>query len=228
MSKTNKWMVIDVETTNSLDDPFTYDIGFVIMDKLGRVYTKRSLVVKDIFMNKQLMESAYYIDKVPSYWGEIWDKQREVVTFMEAWRIIRSIIKQYNVKRVYAYNARFDNNALNTTLRYVTKSKYRWFFPYGTKICCIWSMACDTICESLQYKQVAEKYQWLSNNGKNYRSSAEYVYKFITKNYDFVEEHKGIDDVMIEMQILLKCYSYNKPMNIKINRGCWKKITRLA
>ena len=64
---------------------------------------------------------------------------------MTAYKKIREVMKKSNINTVCAYNANFDRNALNTTLRYVTKSKMRWFFPFGTKFNCIWSMACDTI-----------------------------------------------------------------------------------
>jgi hypothetical protein len=50
-----------------------------------------------------------------------------------------------------AYNAAFDMNGLNKTQRYITKSAYRWFFPYGVKVECIWHMACQTICSQKKY-----------------------------------------------------------------------------
>ena len=43
-------------------------------------------------------------------------------------------MKRYNTNIVCAHNSRFDYNALNTTQRYLTKSKYRYYFPYGTEV----------------------------------------------------------------------------------------------
>ena len=47
-------MVLDVETTNNnmeskFNDGLVYDIGFVIMDKKGNIYAKRSFAIKEIF-----------------------------------------------------------------------------------------------------------------------------------------------------------------------------------
>ena len=51
-------IMIDTETTNSLDDPLCYDIGFAVVDILGNVYESHSFVVSDVFCDKELMQSA--------------------------------------------------------------------------------------------------------------------------------------------------------------------------
>ena len=62
-------MVLDVETTNNqmgsrFNDGLVYDIGFTIIDKKGNVYVKRSYAIKEIFDWKELMETAYYKNKL--------------------------------------------------------------------------------------------------------------------------------------------------------------------
>ena len=44
------------------------------------------------------------------------------------------VCEKYNVKAIMAHNMRFDYNATQTTQRYLTKSKYRWFLPYGIEL----------------------------------------------------------------------------------------------
>ena len=51
----------------------------------------------------------------------------------------------------------FDLNALNKTIRYVTKSKVRYFFPFGTKVCCIWHMACQVLCTQKTFQKENKK-----------------------------------------------------------------------
>ena len=34
------FLVVDVETANSLDDPMVYDVGFLVGDKQGNIYEK--------------------------------------------------------------------------------------------------------------------------------------------------------------------------------------------
>ena len=128
------FMVIDTETANTLEQPFVYDIGGVICDKAGNIYERFSFVIRDIFVDEsELMKSAYYYEKVPTYWNDIWTHKRTLTTFYNARKYILNLIDEYNIKDVCAYNASFDLNALNTTQRWLSKSKYRYFFPYGLR-----------------------------------------------------------------------------------------------
>lgn len=52
-------------------------------------------------------------------------------------------------------------------------------------------------------------------------TNAETVYKYLTKNADFEEEHTGLADVRIELEILCKCLTYHEKINRNINRGCF-------
>ena len=79
-----KLIVLDTETTNSLDDPFMYDIGWVVTDSEGHDIVTRSYVVEEIFMNKELMASAYFAEKRPQYWDEIENGKR---TLAPLWKI---------------------------------------------------------------------------------------------------------------------------------------------
>lgn len=218
-------LVIDVETANSLDDALVYDVGFIVADLHGNVKEKASFLVKEIFtLRPELMATAYYAEKVPSYHAELRQGKHQLVDFYTMRQAVLNAMKRHNVKEVYAYNALFDLNALNTSQRYNTKSKYRYFFPYGTQIKCIWSMACDTILQQKTYKKVATAQNWFSPSGKFYSTNAETVYRYMTAQYDFNEEHKGLADVEIEYQILLHARRQKKKMNQNINRGCFMKL----
>lgn len=226
---TNRFiLVLDVETANALDDALTYDVGGVIMDIYGNIYEVFSFVVRDIFCDeREIMRSAYYAGKIPEYSADIREGRRMMVSFMYVWRYINKLMKAYDCHVVAAYNANFDRNALNVTLRYLTKSKFRYFFPRNTEFICIWNMACNSICQTSEYKTFAETNYFVSNHGKNYRATAETVYAFITGDSTFKEEHKGLDDVMIECKILLKCVE-NGCAAMGINRGCWQRVKRAA
>lgn len=226
---TNRYfLLIDVETANTTDDAFTYDIGGIVMDIEGHICESFSFTIREIFNGERaLMEQAFYSYKIPEYIKTLRAGKRKMVDFLEARSYILDLMKRYNITTVAAYNCNFDRNALNTTLRYLTKSKYRWFFPFGTKFVCIWNMACQTICQTSEYKTFAEYNHYISNHGKNYRATAETVYAFITNNANFTEEHQGLDDVLIESKILIKCCEWNDfPNGIGIKRNCWKNVKR--
>ena len=220
--QTEKFIVLDIETANDIPDTFAYDVGFVVADRKGTIYEEESFVIKDVFIReRELMQSCYYANKLPLYEERIANGSAKVVSLFTVRRKIAHYIAKYNIKKVYAYNANFDRNGLNTTMRYLTKSKYRWFFPYGVEICCIWHMACQTICNRMDYCLFCAKNGYYSTRG-NMTTNAETVYKYLTKNADFEEEHTGLADVHIELEILCKCLTYHEKINRNINRGCFR------
>ena len=116
MNKKKKYLVIDVETANSMDDPLVYDIGLAVCDNSGKIYCTRSYIVKEIFFGEaQMMKSAYYAAKIPQYKEGILRGEYYVAPFLHIWDSIRRIMKLYNIKTVMAYNCSFDRKALNTT-----------------------------------------------------------------------------------------------------------------
>ena len=215
-------MVLDIETANFIDDAIAYDIGFAIADRKGNIYETRSFMIADLFFDyADLLKSAYYADKLPSYWTDFAKGVRSMVQLTTAKKIIAELMKKYNVTDVFAYNASFDLNGLNRSIRYITKSKQRYFFPYGTNIHCIWNMACQTILSQKAFFKFALENGLVKENG-NLMTSAETAYRYICKDNDFTEAHTGLEDVMIETAILAKCYQQHKKMETRINRGCWQ------
>ena len=216
------YLVLDVETANSTDDPLVYDLGFAVCDRKGNIYEAESYVVSDIFYKEtELMQSAYYHEKLPKYYEGIKEKAFKVINFYTAKKRIADLIEKYNIKAVCAYNASFDTKALNTTQRYLTNSKYRYFLPYGTEVYCIWHMACQVICTQKRYIKFCLDNGFVSESG-NIKTSAETVFAYMTKNEKYEECHTGLQDVLIETQIMAKCFAQHKKMNKKINRLCWR------
>lgn len=128
---TERIIVVDTETTNSLDDPICYDVGFAVVDVFGNVYEHYSYVVSEIFLDEELMASAYFVDKIPQYWKEIQEGKRKLAKFSTIRFKFAEVCKKYNIRIVAAHNARFDYRSLNLTQRFLTSSKYRYFFPFG-------------------------------------------------------------------------------------------------
>lgn len=224
------YLVLDTETANGLDQPFVYDIGGVVTDKQGRIYERFSFVVRDIFVyERALMQTAYYANKIPEYVEDIHNKERVMMDFYEIRRYILNLMKEYNITDVAAYNAHFDRNALNTTQRWITKSRSRYFFPYGTNFVCIWNMACQTLCQRKTYKEFCETNNFTSNRGRNISTSAENVYRYLILDPAYEEEHKGLDDVLIETEIMKRCFATHKkmPYGKGIRRNCWMDVKRV-
>ena len=203
MAKITKYLVFDTEATNSLDCPFCYDFGYSVIDESGKVYEQGSFVVADVFLDKELMASAYFADKIPQYWEDIKSGKR----LLRRWKTIRSIVRDvmtyHEIDTVVAHNARFDYTSTATTQRYLTCSKWRYFFPYGTKFVCTLKMARATFKEEA-YTTFCEENQYLTTYGKP-QYTAEVIYRYLTNDTTFVESHTGLEDVVIETQIFVEC-----------------------
>ena len=104
-----------------------------------------------------------------------------------------------------AHNAFFDVKVLNSTMRYQTKSRVRWFLPWGTEIIDTLKLARNTFGKDPKYVE------WCKENGymtkhetPRPRLTAEILYRYITGNDEFIESHTGLEDVQIEADIFLK------------------------
>lgn len=214
MAKKKFIMVLDTETANGLivdgkldlSCSLVYDIGFTIIDKKGNIYETKSMAIRDIFCGmKDIMKTAYYADKIPKYWEDIKAGKRDLVSFMWARKIVLDTMKKYNITTVSAHNARFDINALNNTIRYITKSEKRYFFPYGTEVWCTLKGATNTICKQKGYISFCNRNGYMTKHRTpRVRATAEILYRYLTGNNDFIEEHQGLDDTIIEAKILVQ------------------------
>lgn len=222
-------MVVDTETANTVIDKngkldmsnvLVYDCGWAVVDTKGNIYQTASYVNRDIFVYEcELMQSAYYSNKIPQYVEDIRNGKRIMASTYEIRQAMLDTIANWNIKEVVAHNARFDYNALNCTERYVTSSKYRYWFPFDSvEIWDTMQMAQDIILKMPTYIKFCERNGYTLKNGKP-RKTAEILYKFITNNIDFEESHTGLEDVLIEAQIMFYCFRQHKPMR----KTLWEK-----
>lgn len=220
--KKEMFLIIDTETCNTIEQPLPYDIGYAICDRYGNIAIERSFVVAETFLDmKDVMQSAYFAEKIPMYWDDIKQGTREIKSIWKIRKQLHDDMKAYNVKKVGAYNMGFDKRALNNVIRYTTKSFCRWFFPFGTEYFCIWSMACQTLLNTTTYIKFALA-NGLENEKGNIQTSAESCYKFLTNSANFAESHTGLEDTRIEVEIMAKCFATHKKMDKKINNSCWR------
>ena len=217
----NYIIMLDTETANTLitEDGkmdmscvLAYDIGWMVLDTKGRVYERRSFVNRDIFCDEEeLMQSAYYANKIPRYIMGLSVGERVMSDTYNIRKTMVEDMEKYHTHIVCAHNARFDINALNSTERWVTKSKYRYWFPYGTEVWDSMRMAQSVIGKMPTYEKFCQENGYLTKTGR-LSMTAENLYRFITKDLAFEEMHMGIEDVSIEMEIMLYCFRQHKKM----------------
>lgn len=202
-----------------------YDFGFIVAENDGTILERYSFVNSDVFFNKPLMNGAYYAEKLPQYHAGIGDEWLPLST-LSIWETFCKAIKTYNVKKVWAYNARYDRDSCNRTIKDFSNGFRKFFMPYGVKWGDIWDYAGATICNTQKY------IKWCFDNGFKTKSgnpmtNADTVGKYITQNMDFVEQHTALSDCEIELEILLACKKRHAAQPKTMGQG-WRKPAKLA
>ena len=216
ITPTTRIIMVDVETTNDLESPLVYDIGYQIFSLAEGVLCEKSFVNADIFLDKGMMANAFFAEKIPAYWTDIKAKRRTLKKWFNIKREFAADCRKYGVKIVCAHNASFDNRALNTTQRYQTTSKYRYFLPFGLEWWDTLKMARAVLKSDDSYGEFCYINDYLTQRGCR-RYTAEIIYRWLSGDNAFIEDHTGLEDVRIERQI----FEYLVRENPEINGKLW-------
>jgi hypothetical protein len=79
-------------------------------------------------------------------------------------------------------------------------------------VCDTLKMARSVVGKMPTYKRFCKENGYITKNGQM-RFTAEILYRFSSKDNDFCESHTGLEDVMIEKEILAYCYKQHKKMD---------------
>lgn len=225
MFEKKNYITLDTETANSSFDgkvdpnsALVYDIGWSVHGNYGEPIIERSFIVRDVFLlMADVMQSAYYSEKIPTYLQDIASGKRIVEDFFTIRKIFKADCELYNVQAIIAYNARFDYIALNATTRYLSKSRCR-YWCYGVEWWDSMKMVNDTIAKQKKYKKFCQDNGYMTAHKKpRPQVKAEVVYKYMTNNHDFVEKHTALEDVQIEVEI----YRFCRSKKMKMRRKLW-------
>lgn len=217
-----KIMIFDTETT-SLDKPFCYNIGYTIIDTdTYEPVVDRDYVVEQVWHNLPLFSSAYYADKRPIYIQRMRARQTVMDKFGYICRQMIRDIKQYGIEHAYAYNSPFDEKVFNFNCDW-----YKCSNPFDTvQIHDIRGYVHQFVINN-DYKTYCEEHELFTESG-NYSTTAEAVYRYISGNDDFDEEHTALSDSKIETEILLYTMSLGADItkNEKVSRSIERKIEK--
>ena len=212
--------VFDTETT-SLDKPFCYNIGYVIVDTVSRmVLEKRDFVVEQVWHNLPLFTSAYYAEKRDLYVAAMRRHETIMDKFGYICRQMARDFKKYKVDHAYAYNAPFDEKVFNFNCDW-----YKCINPFDmVAIHDIRGYAIASLVDD-DYKKFCVENNLFTENG-NYSTTAEDMYRYITDNPLYFEEHTALSDSLIEMEILFACDDVDLTKDIPCPRSVERKVTR--
>ena len=192
-------VVFDTETT-SLEKPFCYNVGYIIADLDGNVFCKKDFVVEQVWHNPMLFTTAYYSDKRELYVSRMKGKKATMEKFGYIMQEMIRDFKAYNVELAFAYNSPFDKG--------VFEFNCEWFKcnnPFDNiEIRDIMNFVHTFIAFREEYQLFCETNKLFTESG-NYSTSAETLFRYITQNLDFEEEHTALADSLIELEILRTC-----------------------
>lgn len=202
----SKYLLIDTETCGSMSMPLVYDFGYIVTDKEGTIYKSSEYIVTEVYNNHEAMKGCFYEDKLPLYDEKLKYGLLTQKNFVDILAEVTKTIKEYNIKGVCAYNLSFDLRALNTTTQWLTRG-FAWeFFDDKLKKLDIYHMACCSVCNSTGYIKFCIENKLETKSGL-LPTNAETVYKYLTNNEEYEEEHTALADVLIENDIMAYCWN---------------------
>jgi hypothetical protein len=192
-------LLVDTEFV-SLNKPFVYDLSYLIARKVDDKYiTIKSVgnVVKQVYQNKMMFETAYYSDKRKLYTNAMKGKTYKQNYFGNILRQLKKDIAEYNVSMVLGYNVNADLRSIGFTSEFLKLNN-----PLNeTKVIDLMPIVVNTICDTNEYKDFAKENKLITEKGY-YKMSVESVMKYITNDIYFVEKHLGKSDNENEIDLL--------------------------
>lgn len=191
-------LVFDTETAGSFNKPFCYNIGYVIYDtETDHTLVSKDFVVEQVWHNDMLFTSAYYADKRPLYVNRMRARQTKMSKFGYICREMARDIENFNVTSAYAYNSPFDDNVFKFNCDW-----YKCINPFDNiPIFDIRGYVHEFLIDN-KYKEFCETYKFFTESG-NYSTTAETVFRYVSYDLEFNEEHTALADSKIELEILI-------------------------
>ena len=193
-------LVLDTETLG-VCDPSVYDLGYLIYDDVDGTIVARDYITKEIYDDGAKMQTAYYYNKLPIYEQRLADGYCKKTKWTYILRMLQRDINKYKPDGIYAYNSAFDTRAIAKTCEmFKTKN------PTADGIKDIWKGLTDPhITETEDYKEFCRTNGFMTKHKRpRCQAKAETVYRYLTRQTDYVEQHTALEDSKIELAILLK------------------------
>lgn len=219
-----KFIVLDVEGCSNTRP---YNVGYIIADKYGKIYKKHSFAFPECYwenicksLNNENVKTMTHknIQEILADTSKKKLKRKyKTISVNAFFNLLKKEIERHKINEVFAYNVTFDKSALNRL--------------FGERFSEINVEYNDIITAILYTKLLTKKYitfarqnNYLTEKG-HISTKAENVYKYLTGDINFKEEHTGLADVMIEYFILLSAFKTKQKMFYKPCQA-WRVIDK--
>lgn len=217
-----KFIVLDVEGYSTTRP---YNVGYIVGDNYGTIYTKRSFALPSCIWENihamlntrqaETMTKKNVEEILTDFENKRTKRKYQNVSVNEFMNIFEKDIAKFKVKKVFAYNVNFDKGSLKRL--------------FGERFNSLNVEFCDIITAILETKLLTKKYcnfcianNYITEKG-NIMTKAEIVYRYLTNDLTFEEEHTGLSDCYIEYFILLTAINTHKKFNTNPTQA-WRKL----
>lgn len=210
LNQKNYLMFVDTETIGTLNVkesimPFDISIKVVDLNNESIVYSK-CYIVRKFFNNKYVMMSTFSATKYDKYLEKIeTDKSYKITSVSEISKDIEKVVAKYNIDTMVAHNGEFDKEACGRLFEeFGVKNPFKKLDLLDTmevsKVITFSSEYADFCLDNRNRVNKQKESCFITNSGR-VRTTAQAIYCFITNNPMFEEEHTGLEDIDIEIEI---------------------------
>lgn len=217
-----KICVFDTETT-SLEKPYCYNVGYLILDTESRAcLVKREFVIEQIWHNLPLFNTAYYTNKRSIYVGALRARTIRMEKFGYVTQQMLRDFRNYEVERAFAYNSAFDEKVFNFNCDW-----FKVINPFET-------VPISDIRGFVHHFMIDDTFRaWCEENNAftesgHYSTTAEALTRYIRSDTSFTEDHTALSDSEIEAEILFTCLDRGADLSgdYQAKRSIERKVTR--
>ena len=188
-------VIFDTETT-SLNKPFTYNIGYVIKNEQNETLLAKDFVVEQIWHNLPLFSTAYYNEKRPLYVSAMKSRKTIMKKFGYICQEMIRDFSKFEVTCAYAYNSSFDEKVFNFNCDW-----FKCNNPFDNIPIYDIRGNVHNFLVNKDFFKFCEDFEEFTDSG-NYSTTAETLYRYLTNNVNWNEDHTALSDSLIEAEIL--------------------------
>lgn len=198
--------------------------GVLVADSKFKPMLKLNAIIDSIFnLKAKFIVNSFYLERVRQTEG------RPDTVYMPKFRHfyfeLKRICEHYSIEsdvELWSFNADFDYSAFMLNADYSNFKRDKEFEQFlNDKWFCIQNLASHIVCLTPTYKRYILK-RGFATQGGNYPTNAELIYRYITCQDSFEEEHTGLSDCFIELEILKYCKQKHKKMHKERGSGLWR------
>lgn len=226
MAKKKFGILLDTETVSKQGETLVYDLAWLVIDNNGNVIEEHNFIIDEVYSDFPTLFDSQFItySKYQWYSDALAHGMLESVSAFDALNALYLSMCEYNVSFVTAYNVPFDLRAINETCKQFDVLNpldvYERLTGVSLDIMDLWRLAKSHIVTK-PYEQFCADNGFLTDKHKKAKTSAEIVYRWISDDVDFTEDHTALSDCLIEVEIYIKCKRKKKriPESVFVTRS---------